>query len=79
MSTEEEAPLAPKQEERSGPCSNACATLGLDHVVGFGAAVWKNVSHTPFLGCVPPSPAAPRRAWVAAAAVHAKSVAQLGS
>ena len=73
-----EAPLEPKKEENSGPCSNACATLGLDQVVGFTQNVWKNVSHTPFLGCVLAPPAAARRSRVAAAAAWQKHV-QLGS
>ena len=45
-----EAPLAPKPESGNA-CSNACATLGLGPVVGFTQKLWKDVSHTPYLGC----------------------------
>ena len=53
MTTE---PVAPPHEEKekeasSDPCSNACAAMGLDHVLKTVQKVWTDVSHTGFLGC----------------------------
>jgi hypothetical protein len=52
MASTEQAPLAPKPQQGSAPCApGGCADLGLGHVVGFTQKLWKDVSHTPFLGC----------------------------
>lgn len=57
-----DATTAPPPQEAAkaadcAPCSDACSTLGLGGVThtvtSVVAGVWKQVSHTAFLGCVP--------------------------